>query len=228
MRSLVAAFLVLLVSAAQAQVLPTPGPGLATGGVSEAIRRLPGPDAAPVSGGNSLQKIATVTTTSGQAAIQFQSLGAYSNFRMLCFGVSISAVDYFILQFGTGAGPTYDTTGANYIWNSTLIADGTTPGSESQTTLPQNGIGVVGYPTTPVQGSSQATGSIDMALYGLPGSVTKNVTYKSYGHWTDYFNISFGGGGAYLSSTPVTAIQLLPGGGTINAGVSCTLYGEQT
>jgi hypothetical protein len=172
-------------------------------------------------------QLATVTTTGGQAAIQFQALSTYTNFRIACSNLVTSASDFVILQFGTGAGPTYDTTSANYTYAETGMQDGTGGAlvSFSQTANAVNGIGLFGYPTSLSAGNSP--GSIDMTLVGLTATTSKNVQYQAFA-WDGAHNAAYTGGGAYFPTTVVTAIRLLPTAGTFNAGGTCILYGLLT
>jgi hypothetical protein len=180
----------------------------------------------PGGGGGSQTKIATVVTTAAQAAMQFTALGTYNNLRLVCSNIVISASAYVILQFGTGGGPSYDATAAHYTWSATLMPDGSTFTTESQTALSQLGIGVLGFPTSLPAGG--APGSFDMTIYGVAGVLTKNVTYQGFSYWTTLANIAAAGGGSWLQTTPATALQILPGTGTFSAGATCTLYGLTT
>ena len=172
-------------------------------------------------------EIATVTTTSGQAAIQFQALGSYNNFRILCGNLVTNSSAWVLLQFGTGGTPTYDTTSANYVWSTTLMEDGA--GGFSDTSQNANslaGIGVINQPTSLSTGD--VPGSFDMVLLGLPASQTKNIHWQAFGWLSGSGNVAYGGAGSYVQSTTITAVQFKPSTGTFPAGATCTLFGLTT
>lgn len=126
--------------------------------------------------------------------------------------------DYLLLRVGTGGGPTIDT-GNNYRYSKTQnTSDSTTPAVTASNSISYFQMFDLVY----------GGGGTANTLYGsIEFSALDNTSYYKNAHWVwvqndfnspNHISRESRGSGTYVSTTAVTAIQVLTNGGNFNTG----------
>lgn len=164
--------------------------------------------------------ISTLNVTNG--AIQWTGLSGYNDYVIVLDSLKYSAFELVLVQFGTGAGPTWVTSGYMYLTNfMATFSFGTWQGTSS---TGDSGINISqknadGQPVSPMIGQVYVSNMLSTS-----STDSRGVTFQ--GGYS-------GGSGRYLSlistgfvtgiSAAITGIRLLNSGGTFTGKVS--LYG---
>jgi hypothetical protein len=191
---------------------PTAGQVLTATGPSAATWQNP-------SGPSGLNLIST-QTASVSASLSWTGLGtAFNNYLLNCADIVLSSGTASAgVQFGIGATPTFETSG--YAWS---------------------GLTVNTVPTLTARGEANTQSffmdfglqNLNSAGFGLSFSITiynilmtnsVNLAMSGTGYYSPLTFALFMAGEATASSTPKTAIRLIPTTGTITTGI-CSLYG---
>jgi hypothetical protein len=176
-------------------------------------------------GGASPMILISTQTASASASLQFTNLPtSYNTLFLDCKGV-ISATNsaYLTLQYGEGAGPTWETANYSYTENYTT-SNGVGPGNSASASTS----------SIPITISANNTNSADTFetkawIYNnSSSSLYKVVSYLGAG-WVDSGGSpvigGYSGGGSYSGDTnAITAFRLQMNSGNITSG-TCSLYG---
>jgi hypothetical protein len=172
-----------------------------------------GPSALPSwqTAGGGLVKLST-QTASVSSSIQFNNLlsTTYNVYMIVIDNLVPSATQSLELQVGTGAGPTYSTSGYSGINNN--ISGGTLGGSASATSNMTIATGL----------TSTTSGSFTIYLYGINSANRVNCTVDGL----TAGSVRQLGAFVWANTTAVTSVQFLPSTGTFTSG-TFRLYGLQ-
>ena len=168
-----------------------------------------------------LVKIGSATANNTSQFLSFTGLGStYNNYKLICDNLIPATTDYPLIQVGSGAGPTWSTSG--YVDSFVYTNDGnTTIGSSAN----GNDIGVL--LSLQVNSNVQWGISFEATIYNVPSaSLYKHVTYSSaLLDSTNTVQQIANGGGVYISDRlTVTGIRFAESSFNVSTG-SCTLYG---
>ena len=168
-------------------------------------------------GGGAVDLISTQTADNTASSIEWTGIPArdyyklcVQNLRPATDGITLS------LQFGTGAGPTWDTVSTNYVWtgrNNNDTAETGVFGSFSSTGL----FGYLGFYGNAVGGIG---GAIEITGDGT--NYWANVTLM--GKSTDGKWYAWNGSIKWAASGTATAVRLIASSGNLNTGKG-SLYG---
>lgn len=164
--------------------------------------------------GATYEPIATTTLGSSQASITFNSLGSYTDLRLIVVARTTFATnnDTFIVRFNSDTANNYSTT-----W---LQGSGTAASSVRNST-----IGYINGPYVP--GSTAGAnifsyGSVDIFSYG--GSTNKTVLIQGSQDLNGSGNV-YRGVGLWRSTSAITSVIIYGENGSFATGTTATLYG---
>lgn len=171
-------------------------------------------------GGGALTLIST-QTASASASLAWTGLPTtYNQLMLTCQSLVPSTATGLLLQVGTGAGPTYQTSGYYAVNNECLSGNG------ACTVTPQTA--ATSYVLTGASGFT-ATTSFGNVLTAYIGNINLTASYKTLHTEMTYFYQNNGtasstSGGSWNGTAAVTALKLALSSGTITSG-TCSLYG---
>ena len=161
----------------------------------------------------------------------------YATVQLDCFGLTTDSTDangYVLIQIGTGGGPTYDTTPADYEWAAAYAYDGTALSpTTTQAVLAVQIMGLVGGVVIghePFQAAGAANDSFTITFFNVNSSSLRKVYnwsgYEYFGKSGIGYNITNAGGGTFTANTAALTGLLITSNGTdlLETG-TCTLYG---
>ncbi|MBR1190071.1 hypothetical protein [Bradyrhizobium sp. AUGA SZCCT0160] len=168
-------------------------------------------------------------TASASATLNFSNLisSAYTFYTLRIGSITPATDDASLrLRVGTGAGPTYQTTGyswgANRFSNNPVayagngsVADGAADAIYLSTPGASNGID---------NGGSASGGYTGLVTFAFAASTIVNFRMDGTFTRADAAMISYQGGGQWQTATSLTSLQLLMSSGNIASGKAC-LYG---
>jgi hypothetical protein len=198
-----------------------------TYGTSGQVLASRGSGAAPAwTGGLSLVSTQTASTST---SLSWTGLAGSNNYRLVLNNLALtSSGSYYILQFGTGSGPTYIT--STYIYG--VVSPGNSTGNTTINQQATTGSTIGSIPLlNPTFGASNTFGV--SAAYDLTGftsgypSLFGVVTQNNVTYGANYGNVQMAGGmytGALSSVTPITAIQITANGGATFSGAASLYY----
>ncbi len=182
-------------------------------------------EAAPPSAGSSSGGITTISSGSLPAATTQSFTGIAATYAYLALYVSgassNTATRHPMVVFGTGAGPTYDTTTASY---STKSVGGASPGAWGPA-LEASAIASNASDTAPgpTDQAANITWTFSLYIYGYQGG--PNARYTTYLKDSSGVDLVFVDGFFVGSVAAITAIQIKwNGSGNFDAG-TFALYG---
>ena len=168
-------------------------------------------------------------TASGSATLDFEGFisSTYSVYEFV-FTRIVSATDsvHVRMRFGTGAGPTYDTTSGNYSWDDFRIGPGGAAAGGSASS--QDSCNITGGGGSEPINNTDAEGGWNarMLLYDPSGSAGS----KHYSGQTGFQSGNTATyvigmiGGRYIPTTAITAVRFFMSSGNITSG-TIDLYG---
>jgi len=188
-------------------------------GTSGQFLKTQGADANPVwatvAAGDGGWTWVSTQTASTSSSIQFESLAAGYDYQVQWHNVESTGNDQFLITFGTGATPTYQTSGYAYSGDGVQNTTHTQVHSTSDSNIPLHGTGT-------------ATGSGNQA-FGECTLIDPAHNDYTFVWWTIGRTVSSGGrqwvtGGGYRATAEVvTALKIAPSTGTWSNG-DFTLY----
>lgn len=166
------------------------------------------------------KSIIQTQTVSAAASIAFTGLPAnFQSFELKCVDISGAASATFRVQFGTGAGPTYDVAGYQWAFYYNQTNASAYVGSNNAADSAIN-IG-------PSTNTAVAPVNIEIHLHDIgitqPHSLTYDMTAQDP---TQTFWVNVRGMGVDTNTTAITAVRLIPSSGTITG--TCSLYGNNS
>jgi len=152
----------------------------------------------------------STTTTSTSSSVTFESLAASYDYQVQWHNVESTGNDQFLITFGTGATPTYQTSGYAYSGDGVQNTTHTQVHSTSDSNIPLHGTGTT-------------TGSGNQA-FGECTLIDPAHNDYTFVWWTIGRTVSSGGrqsmtGGGYRATAEVvTALKIAPSTGTWSNG----------
>jgi hypothetical protein len=183
-------------------------------------------------GGASAMTLISTQTASSSASISFTGLSGYDKYMLIYENVVPSSVTgaSFYMQFGTGGGPTYVTSGYYiYEFQRTSNSAGTANNAANAISYPNQSIWYFGSNTGVAANTTVCSGSC--LFTGITSSGGKNYSFNTYAYDTNNapsgnvpaYEIDYGVGYSANSST-VTALKFYPSNGNFTSG-TFSLYG---
>jgi len=171
-------------------------------------------------------------TASSSASISFTGLSGYDKYMLIYENVVPSSTSgaSFYMQFGTGGGPTYVTSGYYmYYFQRTSNSAGLANNPANAISYPNQSIWYFGSSTGVAANTTVCSGSCMFS--GITSSGGKNYSWNTYAYDTNNapsgnvpaYEIDYGVGYSANSST-VTALKFYPTNGSFTSG-TFSLYG---
>jgi len=168
---------------------------------------------APAGGGSAMTLISTQTANNTSGILQWTGLSGYDKYMLMFQNILPSTIANFICQIGTGAGPTYITSG--YYEGFVNANSGGVVGNS----YPNIGIF---YLASAVPGTSVISGCI--FIQSCLGGSSTALNYQSAYTWSSGGITTDSGGGYVTNTSAKTAIKIGVFTGNIVSG-SASLYG---